>query len=362
MGPTTSPSAKIILVSGINGYIASHIGLILLQKGYTVRGTSRSESAHAHLVSGAFKSHADSYQHAIVPDITTPGAFDDAVKGVHGIIHTASPVDFNLTSVDAFIGPAVDGTLSILNSAKAHAGPQLQSVVVTSSVAAVVDKWRLPSDHAYSEVDWNTSGEAVARETFTGPVAYGASKAAAERALWEWVTTHKPSFSVSAVNPGVVTGPPVSFPATPEKLNETLAPVWRIYSGDKTLPPQIGGASYIDVRDVAVMHVWCIEHPEQANGQRYIMTNGKAPPQAAADLLREKFPNRDIVQGTPGQGYRKDDYWFVEGEPSLVANKAYKALGVERFIRYDKSILDTVEAFESRWPGYAENGKSQRVD
>ncbi|KAI1617733.1 dihydroflavonol-4-reductase [Exophiala viscosa] len=359
MGSTTSPSDKIILVTGINGYIASHIGLILLQKGYIVRGTSRSESAHAHLISGAFKSFADRYQHAVVPDITAPGAFDDAVRSVHAIIHTASPVDFTLTSVEAFIRPAVDGTLSILNSALVHAGPQLASVVVTSSVAAVVDKWRQPPTHAYSEADWNTSGESVARETFTAPVAYGASKAAAERALWDFVATHEPAqrWSVSAVNPGVVTGPPVSFPENPEKLNETLAPIWRVYSGSQEMPPQIGGASYIDVRDVADMHIWCVEHPDQANGQRYLMTNGKAPPQAAADFLREKFPDRDIVEGTPGLGYRKDDYWFVEGEPSLVANKAYKALGVERFIRYDKSILDTVEAFERRWPGYAKNLK-----
>lgn len=359
MGSITSPPSsdtKIVLVTGINGYIGSHIGLLLLQKGYTVRGTSRSSSAHTHLLSDAFKGYAEHYQHAVVPDITAPNAFDDAVQGVHGIIHTASPVDFSLPSVDAFIGPAVQGTLSILRSAQTHAGPQLQSVVVTSSVAAVVDKWRQPPTHAYSESDWNTSGESVARESFNPMVAYGASKAAAERALWDWVTTNNPPWSVSAVNPAVVTGPPVSWPATPEGLNETLQPIWRIYSGDKTLPPQIGGAGYIDVRDVARMHVWCcVEQPDRANRNRYLVTNGKAPPQAAADLLRAKYPDRDIVVGNPGQGYRSEDYWFVDGEPSLVATKAYEALGMDRFISYDKSILDTVEAFERRWPGYAKN-------
>ncbi|KAK5275647.1 hypothetical protein LTR40_012707, partial [Exophiala xenobiotica] len=116
----------------------------------------------------------------------------------------------------------------------------------------------------------------------------------------------------------------------------------------------IGGAGYIDVRDVARMHIWAMEHPEQSDGQRYLVSNGKAPPQAAADLLREKFPERDIIVGTPGQGYTQD-YWYVQGESSVVSSKAYKALGVERFISYDKSILDTVEAFEKQWPGYAKN-------
>lgn len=357
---------KIILITGINGYIASHIGLQLLQKGYTVRGTSRSAAAREHLLAGAFKGYEGQYQHFGVKDITAAGAFDEAVKGVHGIIHTASPVDFTLKTVDAFFGPAVGGNLSILNSAKAHAGSQLEVFVVTSSVAAIVDRWKQPPHYAYSEADWNTTGESVAREseesaeTFLAPVAYGASKAAAERAVWEWTDRNQPPFAVAAINPAVVTGPPVSWPATPDKLNETLLPIWKIWSGDKTLPPQIGGAGYIDVRDVARMHVWAVEHPDQSNGQRYLLADGKAPPQAAADLLRQKFPDRDIVMGNPGQGYTLPDYWVLEHEPSLVSTKAYEALGVQRFIRYDQSIMDTVEAFERRWPGYAKNVKQKQ--
>ena len=345
---------KIVLVTGISGYIASQLGLQLLQKGYTVRGTSRSSVAKDHLLAGAFKGYDSQYEHAEVKDMTAKGAFDEAVKGVHAIIHTASPVDFSLKTVDEFFGPAVGGNVSILESAKTFAGPQLKSLVVTSSVAAIVDKWKQPADHEYTEADWNTSGEAVARETFSAPVAYGASKAAAERALWEWVGANHPSFAVAAINPSVVTGPPVSWPASPEKLNETLMPIWRIWSGDKTMPSQIGGAGYIDVRDVARMHIWAMEHPEKSDGQRYLVSNGKAPPQAAADLLREHFPERDIIVGTPGQGYTQD-YWYVQGENSLVSSKAYKALGVDRFIPYDKSILDTVEAFEKQWPGYAKS-------
>ncbi|KIW17388.1 hypothetical protein PV08_04582 [Exophiala spinifera] len=347
---------KIVLVTGINGYIAGHIGLQLLQKGYTVRGTSRSSTAHAHLLSGAFEGYESQYEHVVVPDITAAGAFDSAVRGVHAIIHTASPVDFSLTTLEAFYGPAVGGNLSILDSALAHASSTLKSFVVTSSVAAVVDRWKQPPGHAYTEADWNTSGEAVARETFSPGVAYGASKAAAERAVWDWTSAHKPPFAVAAINPSVVTGPPASFPKTPEALNETLLPVWRIWSGDKTVPAQIGSAGYIDVRDVARLHVWAMEHPARSDGQRYLVANGKAPPQAAADLLRERFPDRDIVVGNPGEGYTPD-YAFVDGEPSMVSTKALDALGVDGFISYDRSILDTVDAFEKQWPGHAKNFK-----
>jgi hypothetical protein len=74
-------NGKTVLISGINGYIASTIGLDLLRKGYTVRGTSRSTSAKDDLLGGAFKGYESRYEHEVVPDITETGAFDKAVKG-----------------------------------------------------------------------------------------------------------------------------------------------------------------------------------------------------------------------------------------------------------------------------------------
>ena len=356
--PTTDHADLTVLVTGINGYIATHIALQLLHKGYRVRGTSRSASARSHLLSGVFKGFEAQYEHYEVPDIVAEGAFDEAVRGVYAIIHTASPVDFTLKTVDEYFGPAIGGNVSILNSTRL-AGPQLKSFVVTSSIAAIVDRWRLPPDHAYSESDWNESGEAVARKEFSAPVAYGASKAAAERALWNWVEGNQPTFAVTAVNPAVVTGPPVSWPSSPGKLNTTLLPIWSLYSGEaKTMPPQIGGAGYIDVRDVARMHIWAVEHPEQSRGRRYLLANGKAPPQAAADILRKHFPDREILRGEPGKGYT-EDYGFVEGESSAVSTRACEALGVKRFIMFDQSVLDTVAAFEKQWPGVAQNFKKE---
>ncbi|RMZ92608.1 hypothetical protein DV736_g157, partial [Chaetothyriales sp. CBS 134916] len=339
------PASTIVLITGINGYIASHIGLQLLEAGYSVRGTSR--SATSTLVGPRFDKHASRYQHIQVnADITSAGTFDAAVRGVHSIIHTASPVDFSLTSYAAFRGPAVGGLRSILASVQQHAGPQLRSFVLTSSIAAVVDRWKNPVDYAYTERDWNTSGEAVAVASDTkdgGPfaalVAYGASKAAAERALWEWRHAQAPRFTVAAINPG------------------TLRPVWEIYAGEvHELPPPIGIASYIDVRDVAALHVWAaVGEPGKADGQRYIATNGKAPPQAIADILRARFPERkaEIIEGEPGKGYVHGTYWWVDGEARAEANKAYEALGVDRFRGFEDSILDTVEAFEKQWPGLA---------
>lgn len=351
------PSAnkdKIVLVTGINGYLAGNIGVELLRRGYTVRGTSRSAFAEENLRREAFKGYEEQYQHAVVPDITIPGAFDDVVKGVHAIIHTASPLDFTLKTVDDYFIPAVNGNISLLNSMQA-AGPQLESFVFCSSVSAVVDKWKQPPDYTYSEDDWNTSGEAVARKEFTAPVAYGASKAVAERAMWDWQKQHQSRVSISAVNPGVITGPPVSWPSSPDKLNATLYPVWQTFSGEaKIVLPGIGSQSYIDVRDCARIHIWCMEHPQESSGQRYIATNGKGTTQAMADILRNAYPNRGIVIGNPGSNYL-EDFSFPPGDISLPSTKIRNAMKVDHFIPYDTSILDTARAFEQRWPEHLQN-------
>lgn len=87
-----SASAK-VLVSGANGYIGIWVVRKLLDHGYSVRGTVRSNSKGTHLLN-LFKDEAKNgkFELAIVPDITAPGAYDEAVKGVDAIEHTASPV------------------------------------------------------------------------------------------------------------------------------------------------------------------------------------------------------------------------------------------------------------------------------
>lgn len=352
---------KTVLITGINGYIASHLGLALLKAGYTLRGTSRAAFASTKLLSGAFAGYSSRYTHLNIPDITLPGVFDSAVQGVHSILHTASPVDFSLKTVDSFLHPAVNGNLSILTSALSYAGPTLQSFILTSSNAAIADRAAHPPAYAYSEADWNLSALPLARKSeesgnFLPHVAYSASKATAERALWTWRDEHNPRWSISAVNPSVVTGPPVNWPEGPEGLNETLLPIWKIFSGDaEEVPAGIGGMSFVDVRDVVKMHVWCMEHPSEAGG-RWLCTSGKGTPQAVADILRREYPSRKIVVGRPGADYRKGDYWFVEGETSMVSSKAYRALGVERFeVGFERSVMDTVHAFEERWGDLLKN-------
>lgn len=72
-----------VLVTGANGFIASHIVDQLLLAGYKVRGTVRSEAKGEWLV----KLFGEKYgpgklDLAVVPDMAVKGAFDEAVKGI----------------------------------------------------------------------------------------------------------------------------------------------------------------------------------------------------------------------------------------------------------------------------------------
>jgi hypothetical protein len=89
------PKGEWILVTGADGYIASHIVDVLLEEGYNVQGSVRSEqpwlehffiSKHG---SGRFKT-------AIITDLTDKDGFDRATCGMSGVIHTVLLTNWTL--------------------------------------------------------------------------------------------------------------------------------------------------------------------------------------------------------------------------------------------------------------------------
>lgn len=78
-----------ILVTGSTGLVGSHVVDNLLRKGYKVRAVARSkQKADAFLSARAqYASKLDFY---FIENLTDPGAFDEAVKDIDGVIHVAS--------------------------------------------------------------------------------------------------------------------------------------------------------------------------------------------------------------------------------------------------------------------------------
>ena len=86
-----------ILVTGANGFIAMWITKYLLDKGYSVRGTVRNKEKAAYattLFNDAIT--AQRLEYFAVPDFLATGAFDEVIKGVDAVVHTATPVTLKI--------------------------------------------------------------------------------------------------------------------------------------------------------------------------------------------------------------------------------------------------------------------------
>jgi hypothetical protein len=239
---TTYPSRK--LTPFLSLPAAAHLCSTLLINGHKVRGTVRSTEKGEYLKK--LFDGVGEFEYVIVEDIadvrfvvsTTcgkaddssffilgslvvlpflarlastpqPNAFDEAVKGVQGIAHTASPFYLDAKTHDELLKPAIEGTVNVMRSALkneyvrdgigrgsiadrlvflfiatfllslssipfslaslAHS-PHLQRLVITSSVAAVVDPNPRGEQHAngppytMDERDWNEYSPKVVEE------------------------------------------------------------------------------------------------------------------------------------------------------------------------------------------------------
>jgi len=87
-----------------------------------------------------------------------------------------------------------------------------------SSIGAILGTKNPP--YTYTEADWNDVSEGLVTKmgkNSPGPHIYIASKTSAEKAFWNFKEEHNPSFSMTAINPVFVGGPPLVVPETPDK-------------------------------------------------------------------------------------------------------------------------------------------------
>ena len=176
--------ANNVLLTGANGFLGAHILSQLLSSDFTVRAIVRSQTK-ADQVRSDNPTAGPQLDFGIVPDITASGAFNEVFKSdppIDLVIHTASPFNYKAVTnnlKDVMI-PAKQGTEEILRAIKAHA-PSVKRVVITSSIAAVLDFDAGNNGRRYTADDWNPATWEQGVEGNTG-VGYRASKKYAEQA------------------------------------------------------------------------------------------------------------------------------------------------------------------------------------
>ncbi|KAK7471936.1 hypothetical protein VKT23_000042 [Stygiomarasmius scandens] len=363
--PTISTGSK-VLVSGANGFIAVWLVRTLLERGHTVRGTVRSE-AKGGFLKNLFKDYGNKFETIVVSDITADGAFDEAVKGMDAVEHTASPFHFNADDPQELIGPAVKGTVGILESVTKY-GQNVKRVVVTSSTAAVRRMVTTPT--VFSEVDWNDPAVKDVEEkgrAAAAPMKYLASKTLAEKAAWDYYNKHKSqiSWDLVVINPPYVFGPSIQDVPNPSALG-TSATEWyeTVVTGARDPEAGVGankaGSTWVDVRDLAEAHVRALER-EEAGGERIIVSAGPFKYQEWMDVANSLKPSPipshpNLPKGNPGST-NKIYLSLVDASKAgrilgIVASPEDSGLGLtgER-IRYrtkEECTRDTLADFEAK--------------
>ncbi|KAG9018648.1 methylglyoxal reductase (NADPH-dependent) gre2 [Tulasnella sp. 427] len=363
---SSNPAASPVLLTGANGFIGFQITRFLLEKGYDVVGTVRSESKTKYLTEKFSKfANGDKpkLRFAVVEDIAKPGAFDQVLKenNFNAVIHSSSPFFQTAKDIEKQLyEPAIEGTVGILKSIHAHA-PSVKRVVITSSFASIMNKekgnW---PEHAYTEEDWNP----ITREQgLQDPaVGYTASKKLAEEAAWDFVKKQKPSFSLTTICPPMVYGPPEQEVTDLSKLNTSAADMYALFTGQKEASNQAW--IWVDVRDVALAHVLAIVSPpllsapsvksinassyqlqesSAAPNQRYLISSGRYSAQQFLNYIWENYPDRakakKISKGTPGKLYPE------EGTYTSDNTKSRKDLGLT-YRDLDTMMDDTFGRFK----------------
>ena len=338
---------KTVLVTGASSFIAGHIIKRLLDKGYDVRGTVRSKEKEASVLEALPENVRQRVSFAHVADITTD-PFDEAVQGIHGIIHVASPFHFNVTNPEKdLLLPAINGTESVLkaahqyNSTQTDQNNQIKRIVITSSSASVLDLDKgLRPGYTYTEQDWAPlTYEEAAAATDNPAKVYRASKTLAERAAWNFVEKQRPTFTIATICEPMVFGPLTTKLKSLNDLNTSNGMVWKLVTSGKDaqiLDTRV--AWEIDVRDVALAHVAALENRTETS-ERYLIAAQVFSFQRIADLVHQstKIPSEikeTTPRGTPGQAL--PEHFHMD------SSKAQKELGITTYIPLQTTIDDLI--------------------
>ncbi|MEO1475719.1 MAG: aldehyde reductase [Pseudomonadota bacterium] len=270
-------AGETVLVTGATGFIASHVVLALLKKGYKVRGTARSASSGSKLNQTLSDFAGEPIDIEIFEaDLRRDEGWAEAVQGCAYVHHVASPIPAKLPrDENELIVPARDGALRVLKASKA-AG--VRRVVLTSSVVAIAYGRAGPLPDQMDETNW-TDPEILADNN-----AYSRSKVFAERAAWDYVKGEGQGLELTTVHPAAVLGPVMSG-----DFSTSLEVITQLMGGKLPAVPKMG-FQLVDVRDVADLHVLAMQAPEAA-GERFIAAEEFFWFSDLAEELRAAYPS-----------------------------------------------------------------------
>jgi len=310
---------KIVCVTGAGGFIASWLVKLLLEKGYTVKGTVRNpddkKNDHLRALEGA-------KERLILckADLLDYDALRLAIEGCHGVFHTASPVT---DDPEQMVEPAVRGTRYVIDAA-ADAGT-VRRVVFTSSIGAVTMNPNRGPDVVVDESCWSDLDFCKKTKNW-----YCYGKAVAEQAAVE--AAKERGIDLVVVNPVLVIGPLLQ-----QTVNASIVHIMKYLDGSAKKYTNAVQA-YVDVRDVAQAHVRVFE-AEEASG-RYLCAESVLHREDVVRILAKLFPEYPVPT-------KCSDELNPKKQPYKFTNQRLRDLGLE-FTPVSDALYETVKSLQEK--------------
>ncbi|QYS97918.1 NmrA domain-containing protein [Trichoderma simmonsii] len=180
---TTLPEGSLILVTGASGYIGAHVTKQLLHRGFPKEATN------------------GSLELVILNNINDKEQIQQAIQGVAGVVHIATPNTFN-PDPNETVTQTVEFVVNLLKAAASE--KTVKEFVYTSTIGAATMLPAQPGFH-FDGTNWNEGARALAwaPPPYTpdrGMIAYVQGKVEAEQAFWKFFEENKPTFKAIFVD------------------------------------------------------------------------------------------------------------------------------------------------------------------
>ncbi|KAF5000303.1 hypothetical protein FDECE_11251 [Fusarium decemcellulare] len=305
-------ATDLILLTGATGFLGHRVLVLALKAGYRVRCAIRSAKGIDKILSTKSVKELGlltrKISWAIVPDITVPGAYDEAVVDVQYIIHVASPVgdvrtwgdSQTLSDDEIFVKPAVAGVIGMLESAAAHS-PTLKRIVVTSSIVAI---FPIPYFQGVKPPEDQVFNADSRLETPVAPyapgLAYHASKIAALNESEAWMKKRSPKFDMINIFPAWIWGKNEFAEKADDLMGGSNAVLLKALNGTEAkVPVNTAGVS---VHDCAQAHVLALQ--PSIEGDQAFITGRLEPLEEANGIAKKEFPEA-FVKGVFSEACRQ---------------------------------------------------------
>ncbi|KAL5553182.1 hypothetical protein UlMin_040583 [Ulmus minor] len=312
-------------VTGGTGFIAAYLVKALLEKGHTVRTTVRNPDDEEKV--GFLRDFDGAKERLKIfkADLMVEGSFDEAIQGVDGVFHTASPVlvpyDNNVQAT--LVDPCIKGTLNVLSScAKATS---VKRIVLTSSCSSIRYRYDVQQLSSLNESHWSDPEYCKNYNLW-----YAYAKTTAEEEAWKFAEEKGKDLVV--VNPSFVVGPLLAPQPT-----STLLLILAIMKGVKGEYPNTR-VGFVHIDDVIAAHIFAMENIK-ASG-RLICSSSVAHWSQIIEMLKAKYPSYPYENKCSNQ----------EGDnnPHSMDTSKITQLGFPAFKTLDQMFDDCVKSFQEK--------------